>query len=249
MPSDGAAVRHALVLAAGLGTRLRPLTNHTAKPALPVAGEPVVRRIVRWLAAQGVIEIVVNLHHLPQTITAVLGDGSDLGARVRYSWEQPEILGSAGGPRQALDIIGTDTFLIVNGDTLTDLRLGPLVDAHRASGALVTFTLTPNQKPESFGGVLIDETQCVVGFVPRGAGAVGSYHFFSTQVVSAEVFRGLEPGRPASTIGGLYDQLLASRPGSVRGFLSDARYWNMETVAEYEETSAAIAALERGGPR
>ena len=74
-------------------------------------------------------DLVVNLHHLPHTVTAVLGDGSDLAVRVRYSWEQPRILGSAGGPRQALDIIGEDTFLIVNGDTLTDLDLRALVDA------------------------------------------------------------------------------------------------------------------------
>src|SRR6476469_1437046 len=127
----------ALVLAAGLGTRLRPLTDVCAKPALPVAGHALIRRIVRWLAAHDVNDLVVNLHYLPHTITAVLGDGSDLSARVRYSWEQPQILGSAGGPRLALDIIGDDTFIIVNGDTLTDLKIGPLTDAHRQTQALV----------------------------------------------------------------------------------------------------------------
>jgi len=249
MPNDGGPVRHALVLAAGLGTRLRPLTNHTAKPALDVAGEPAIRRIVRWLAAEGVTDVVVNLHHLPETITAILGDGSDLGVHVRYSWEQPEILGSAGGPRQALDIIGSETFLLVNGDTLTDLALAPFVEAHRASGALVTLCLTPNQRPEMFGGVLLDAERRVVGFVKRGAAAVGSYHFFSTQVVRAEVFRDLEPGKAAATIGGLYDRLLSTRPGAIRGYVSDARYWNMETVDEYERTSASIAGLDRGGAR
>jgi NDP-sugar pyrophosphorylase family protein len=240
----------ALVLAAGLGTRLRPLTTQCAKPAIPVAGEPIIRRIVAWLAAQDVVDIVVNLHHLPQTITAVLGDASDLGARVRYSWEQPEVLGSAGGPRQALDLIGDETFLIVNGDTLTDLRLGPLVQAHRASGALVTFALTPNRAPDAFGGVLLGAGGAVVGFVPRGPAAVGSYHFFSTQVVQAEVFRSLERGRPEKSIGGVYDRLLAARPGSIRGHVTDARYWHIETVDEYERTSAAIAeAEERAGRR
>ena len=117
-------LRHALVLTAGLGTRLRPLTLVRAKPAIPVAGEPLVRRIVRWLAANGVTDVVLNLHYLPATLTAVVGDGSDLGARVRYSWEQPQVLGSAGGPRQALPILGADAFLIVNGDTLSELRSG-----------------------------------------------------------------------------------------------------------------------------
>src|SRR2546425_11132850 len=85
------ALRHALVLTAGLGTRLRPLTDVRAKPAIPVAGEPLVRRIIAWLAANGVTDLVLNLHHLPATLTAQVGDGSDLSARVRYSWEQPAI--------------------------------------------------------------------------------------------------------------------------------------------------------------
>src|SRR5690242_5984663 len=119
---------HALILTAGLGTRLRPLTGVRAKPAMPVAGVPMIARIIRWLAASGVTDVVMNLHHLPQTITALIGDGSGLGVRARYSWEHPEVLGSAGGPRQALDIIGTDTFLVVNGDTLTDLDIDALSD-------------------------------------------------------------------------------------------------------------------------
>jgi NDP-sugar pyrophosphorylase family protein len=86
-------IRHALVLTAGLGTRLRPLTDVRAKPAIPVAGDPMIRRIIRTLVAQGVDDLVLNLHHLPATLTAVVGDGRDVGARVRYSWE-PEILGS-----------------------------------------------------------------------------------------------------------------------------------------------------------
>src|SRR4029453_6220116 len=94
----------ALVLAAGLGTRLQPLTLARAKAAAPVDGEPLVRRTIRWLTRPGLTDLVVNLHHKPETITAVVGDGSDLGARVRYSWESP-VLGSAGGPRHALPLL------------------------------------------------------------------------------------------------------------------------------------------------
>src|SRR6185503_20979023 len=97
-------LRRALVLTAGLGTRLRPLTLVRAKPAIPVAGEPLVRRIVGRLAAQGVTDVVLNLHHLPATLTRVIGEGADLGVRARYSWE-PHLLGSAGGPRRALPLI------------------------------------------------------------------------------------------------------------------------------------------------
>src|SRR6185503_17252889 len=119
-------IGRALVLAAGLGTRLHPLTLARAKAAAPVDGEPLARRTIRWLAGHGVRELVVNLHHRPESIAAVLGDGRDLGVRVRYSWESP-VLGSAGGPRHALPLLldaaepgGGGTFVLVNGDTLTD---------------------------------------------------------------------------------------------------------------------------------
>ena len=170
------APRHALLLTAGLGTRLRPLTEVRAKPAIPVAGEPLVRRIIAWLAANGVTDLVLNLHHLPETLTASVGDGSDLSARVRYSWEQPAVLGSAGGPRQALSIIGAETFLIVNGDTLTDVNLPALVDAHRESGAWVTLALVPNTQPEKYSGVALNEDGTFARWVARGE-KVASFHF------------------------------------------------------------------------
>lgn len=230
----------ALVLAAGLGTRLRPLTDVCAKPAIPVAGEPIVRRIARWLAMHGVRDLVVNLHYLPGTITSVLGDGSDLSVRVRYSWEQPRILGSAGGPRHALDILGADTFVVVNGDTLTDLNLGALLEAHRTSGALVTMALVPNREPGKYGGVLLDRNGSVTGFVPRGPAAAGSHHFIGVQVARAVVFRGVPAGEPASSVGGLYDDLIAARPGTIRGFVSEAAFWDIGTVADYERTNQEL---------
>ncbi|MGE0447559.1 MAG: NDP-sugar synthase, partial [Vicinamibacterales bacterium] len=119
----------ALVLTAGLATRLRPLSYVRAKAALPVGGEPLARRILRGLRAAGVTDAVLNLHHLPATLTSRLGDGSDIGMRVRYSWEGPVVLGSAGGPRHALSLLGP-TFLIVNGDTLTDVDVPALLREH-----------------------------------------------------------------------------------------------------------------------
>jgi NDP-sugar pyrophosphorylase family protein len=236
----------ALVLAAGLGTRLRPLTDVCAKPALPVAGEPLIRRIVRWLAAHDVNDLVVNLHHLPHTVTAVLGDGSDLSVRVRYSWEQPQILGSAGGPRHALDVIGDDTFIIANGDTLTDLNVRALVDAHRRFDALVTLALVPNREPEKYGGAIMKEDGTVTRFAARGAAAKGAFHFIGVQMVQAEAFRHLPPGQPAQSIGGLYDSFIATRPGSIRGFVSDAAFWDIGTPEDYATTSAELSRREKG---
>jgi mannose-1-phosphate guanylyltransferase len=232
-------VAHALVLTAGLGTRLRPLTLVRAKPAIPVAGDPIVRRILRWLVASGVSHVTLNLHYLPETITTLVGDGSDLNASVRYSWEQPAVLGSAGGPRQALDIIGAETFLLVNGDTLTDLDVPRLCDAHRLSGALVTMALVPNVEPLRYGGVQLAADGRVTGFVRRGPAASGSFHFIGVQVAHRSVFAGLPAGQPINSVGGCYDELIAREPGRIRGLVTQAGFWDIGTVADYWQTSLA----------
>jgi mannose-1-phosphate guanylyltransferase len=234
-------IRHAMVLTAGLGTRLRPLTDVRAKPAIPVAGEPMIRRIAAWLVSRGVDDLVLNLHHRPETLTAVLGDGRDLGARVRYSWELPRILGRAGGPRLARPIVGADPFLIVNGDTLTDVDLAPLYDAHARSGALVTLALVPNREFLRYGGVRLDAAGRVVGFVPRGPAAEGSHHYIGVQIAAARAFDAVAPGEAASSIGGAYDALIASQPESVRGVVSDAAFFDVGTPADYWRTCFAFA--------
>jgi mannose-1-phosphate guanylyltransferase len=237
-------MRHALVLTAGLGTRLRPLTDVRAKPAMPVAGEPMIRRIISGLVSRGVDDLVLNLHHVPETLTAVVGDGRDLGARVRYSWEHPRVLGSAGGPRLARPLIGADTFLIVNGDTLTDVNLTDLVDAHAASGALVTLALVPNREFTRYGGVRMGAGGRVSGFVRRGPSAAGSFHYIGVQVAAGRVFDGIQPGDAASSIGGVYDALIASQPDAIRGVVTDAEFWDVGTAADYWRTSNAFLARE-----
>jgi len=226
----------ALLLAAGLGTRLRPLTLVRAKPAIPVAGQPMVARIIRWLAAAQISDVVINLHALPETIATIVGDGSEFGVRARYSWEQPEVLGSAGGPRQALDILGDDIFLIVNGDTLTDLSIRPLIDAHATGDALVTMAVIPNPRPEHYSGLHVADDGAVLGVVPRGS-AVPSFHFIGVQVAQRQAFAGAPKGRPSNSVGGVYADLIDSRPGSIRAHICNARFWDIGTVSDYVVTS------------
>ena len=235
-------VQHALLLSAGLGTRLRPLTQVRAKPAIPVAGIPMARRIIGWLAGAGITDVVLNVHHLPETIAAVIGDGHDLGVRARYSWEQPSVLGSAGGVRQALDIIGQRTFLVVNGDTLTDLEIAPLVADHQRSQALVTMAVVPNRAPHRYSGLRLSGDGAVLGVEPRGSTAP-SYHFIGIQVANASAFASIPVGRAVNSVGELYDDLIRATPGSVRGHICNARFWDIGTVADYWSTSHAFAAL------
>jgi len=235
----------ALILTAGLGTRLRPLSFVRAKAALPVAGEALVRRILRWLADAGVTDAVLNLHHLPHTLTAEVGDGSDFGVRVRYSWETP-VLGSAGGPKRALPILNAPRFLIVNGDTLTDLDLGPVLADHERSGALVTMAVVPNTQPHKYSGLAVDDDDCVTGVVRRGS-SEPSHHFFGVQVVEASTFDSVRDDAPSETVGALYPALIASRAGSVRAFRADANYLDIGTAADYLDSCLRIADREGSG--
>jgi len=232
----------ALVLTAGLGTRLRPLSYVRAKPAVPLAGKTVIRRILEWLGAFGVRQVVLNLHHRPETIAAEVGDGSDLGINVRYSWEQP-ILGSGGGPRRALPLLGRETFLIINGDTLTTVDLHALAAAHAQSRAMVTVALTRDRDPKRYGGVALDEDGGVASFVPKGSAARAG-HFVGVQIVQSAAFNGVPDHVPAESFADVYSKLRASRPGSVRGFVCDAEFYDVGTPAEYLTAALAIARRE-----
>jgi NDP-sugar pyrophosphorylase family protein len=238
-------ISKALVLTAGHGTRLRPLTYVRAKPAVPVAGLPLAARILRWLAGEGVTDAVLNLHHLPETLTAVIGAGERWGVRVRYSWER-EILGSAGGPRHALPLLEADPLLIVNGDTLTDVPLSDLARFHAGTGALVTLALIPNPAPHRYGGVVLDEHAHVVGFTRRGS-PTPSFHFVGVQLAARRVFADLPDGTAAATIGGVYDELMRARPGAVRGFVCAARFGDVGTLRDYLESSRRVASQEGRG--
>jgi NDP-sugar pyrophosphorylase family protein len=229
----------ALILAAGLGTRLRPLTRERAKPALPVAGATLIERTVMWLAASGIRHQLVNLHHRADTITAVLGDGRRFGVRVRYSWEVP-ILGSGGGPRRAFALVPDERLWLINGDMLTDPDLASLVEAHDRSGALVTMAVVANPEPEHYGGALVAADDAITGFSRRG-NATPSWLFVGVQLVEREAFAGLPDGEAAESVAGLYPRLIETRPGSVRAFRCTASFRDIGTPTDYLETCLALA--------
>ena len=229
----------ALVLAAGLATRLRPLSLVRAKGALPVAGEPLVGRILQWLRTNGVGDVVLNLHHMPETLTRIVGDGTSFGVRVRYSWETP-VLGSAGGPRRAAPIVGTSPFLIVNGDTLTTVDVAPLVEAHRRSGALVTMAVIPNTEPQKYSGIIAAADGRFTGVARRGS-SERSFHYVGVQVVDADAFATVPADTPYESVGALYPALAAAHPGAVRVFPCDAAFHDIGTPLDYFDTSMALA--------
>jgi NDP-sugar pyrophosphorylase family protein len=161
----------ALVLTAGLATRLQPLSSIRAKAALPVAGDALITRILRWLHAAGIRRVVLNLHHRADSITRLVGDGSRLDLAVRYSWET-EILGSAGGPARAIPLLEADRFVIVNGDTLTNVDLRALAAQHVETNAMVTMAVV--DADPRYNAIVADDAGIVTGFSKREPGTAGN---------------------------------------------------------------------------
>ncbi|HKH22786.1 MAG TPA: NDP-sugar synthase [Solirubrobacterales bacterium] len=157
----------AMILAAGLGTRLRPLTYVMPKPVAPVLNRPIVARIAELLARHGFRELVTNLSYLPEQIRAVLGDGSSFGLEITYS-EEPEPLGTAGGVGKVRDFLGeTDSFLIISGDALTDIDLAAMRAAHEdnvAKGAIATLATKRVDDTTQFGVAITDDEGRIQGF-------------------------------------------------------------------------------------
>lgn len=153
----------AMVMAAGKGTRLRPVTDLLPKPMAPIANRPVLRHILRLLKRHGLTEVVMNLHHLPDAITSYLGDGSSMGLDIRYSMEE-ELLGTAGGVKKNEDFLNTSTFLIMSGDALTDIDLAALVEDHRQNGSIATIAVKQVADPSLYGVMVTNDEDRVVGF-------------------------------------------------------------------------------------
>ncbi len=139
-----------MILAAGFGTRLFPLTIDRTKPAIPFLGKPLVGYVAEYVAKFGFKEVVVNLHHQPESVKKALGDGKEFGVKIHYTVEEPSILGTAGALDNARTLLEDDTFLIVNGKIITDIDISAAIETHKKSGALATMVLKPNYNRERF---------------------------------------------------------------------------------------------------
>ncbi len=152
-----------MVMAAGLGTRLRPLTDFLPKPMMPIANRPVLYHLLRLLRRHDVREVGVNLHAEPETIQRYFGDGSALDMSIRWSHE-PELLGTAGGTKKLEDLWGDETILVTSGDGLHDIDVTALLGHHRRTDALATLAVKPVSDPSSYGVVILDRDTRVRGF-------------------------------------------------------------------------------------
>lgn len=153
----------AMIMAAGLGTRLYPLTGLTAKPMAPILNRPVMEHMLRLLHRHGVREVAVNLHYHPDIIRTYFGDGSEFGIDLRYNLEH-ELLGTAGGVGAFRDMFADGTFVVVSGDGLTDIDITAFVAAHRAFGGVATMAVKEVADPSLYGVVVADAEGRITGF-------------------------------------------------------------------------------------
>ena len=253
----------AMILAAGLGTRLRPLTYLMPKPVVPVLNRPLVGRIAELLAGHGFTEVVANLSYLPERVRAVLGDGSDFGIEVTYS-EEAEPLGTAGGVAKVADFLRqTESFLVISGDALTGIDLTAMRKAHEANvgaGAIATLATKRVDDTTQFGVAITDEDGRIQGFQekPNPAEALSDLANCGIYMFRSEIFDYFPPLKHKSPAGdpdqppGFVDWAQDVFPALLEGDVPfhsheiDA-YWNdIGSVAEFVQGNLDALAGEVG---
>lgn len=224
----------AMVLAAGTGTRLRPLTDAIPKPMLPIGGEPLLVHLLRWLKRYGIDDVALNLHHLPEVIQDTLGDGAQLGLKLLYSFE-PELLGTAGAVKK-LAAFFDQPFVVVYGDLLLDVDLAALIDYHQSRRALVTLGLKHTNDPTSQGMIACDSAGRVVRFVEKPASWNDEQRTANAGVyiVEPEVLHHVPDDRPSDWGNDLFPLLIA-QGAPLYAQLLDGTVIDIGTPAAYEQ--------------
>jgi mannose-1-phosphate guanylyltransferase len=186
----------AMVLCAGLGTRLRPLTNRWPKPAMPLLGAPLFRAALSSLTQAGIAQVGLNTHHLPEVMEAsARAEAARASCELLVVHEGGEIQGTGGGIRGLREFLRDDDFVVLNGDVLFVVELAPIVAAHRASGAAATMVLLPMPAGEQYNAVELDASGQVRRIAGRGPGAarLTPWHFTGVHVMSPRVFDFMAP--------------------------------------------------------
>lgn len=216
----------AMVLAAGEGTRLRPLTFALPKPMVPLANTPLLVRTLSLLAAQEITEIAVNLYHRPEAIRATLGDGSSYGVHLHYS-DETTLMGTAGGVKR-MEAFLDETFLILYGDNLYNADFAPLLALHRKRQALATIATFTSPNPSACGLVVTDAQGAVTRFQekPPPEEVFTDQANAGVYILEPEIFRYIPPDTVSDFGKDVFPVLLHDRPGALiahplNGYLQD----------------------------
>ncbi|CAN5309389.1 hypothetical protein BH10ACI1_BH10ACI1_35860 [soil metagenome] len=240
----------AMILAAGFGTRLFPLTIDRTKPAIPFLGKPLVGYVAQYIAKFGFKDVVVNLHHQPESVKKALGDGADFGVNIHYTLEKPKILGTAGALDNARHLLENDTFLIANGKIITDIDISEAVKTHKESGAIATMVLKPNLKREKFTDVLT-ENNFVTGFgdftkpmteneIRNPQSAIRNPLMFTgIHILEPRVFEYIPRGVYSDIVPTFYNPAIKNGE-KIAAHITDANWFELSTIPRYLDISLAM---------
>ncbi len=237
-----------MVLAAGFGERMRPLTESRAKPTIPLLNRPLIAHTLEYLRRHGVSDVMINLHHLPESIRGMVGDGSRLQVRVSYS-EEPQILGTAGGLKKAGSFFrDSGTFVLMNSDFVIDCDLAAAVREHHRSGALVTMVLTTPRHQANYGVVEVGEGGRIHSIAGRPADRTppnaGRYTFTGLHLLEPEVLDAIPAGGRVEINRDVYPRLLEEGK-AIRAHIHSGFWREFGTPRLYIDGS--IALLSHGG--
>jgi len=244
----------ALVLAAGRGERLRPLTDSIPKPILEVGGRPLIHYTLLMLRRAGVVEVALNLHHLGDQIPAALGDGSALGLKISYAPE-PKLLGTAGPLHGLAGFFGGEPFVILNSDTIMDLDLRRMFGFHREHGAIATFALRRIAKPGAYSelDLAVDGRVTAIRLLvnrpsgrfdiyaaPDATAGASPMMFCGVTICSPEALALPHRPAPSSLMGDLFAPAL--RAGApLFGFAYDGYFQTVDDLAAWEALQGEFA--------
>jgi NDP-sugar pyrophosphorylase family protein len=233
-----------MILSAGYGTRLWPLTEDRTKPAIPILGKPLVGYVAEYLARYGCDEVIVNLHHRPESVRRALGDGSKFGVKLHYV-EEPEILGTSGALDNARAWLEGETFVVVNGKIITDIDLNSALGTHRRTAAIATLVLLPNPACDLFSIVETSE-----GLL-RGFGGMPAkadfpddcppLMFTGIQILEPRIFDYIPRGVFSHSTTDVYPQAVAAGE-RVAVHVARGNWYELSTIERYLDISLLLMA-------
>jgi NDP-sugar pyrophosphorylase family protein len=232
----------AMILAAGLGMRLRPITETLPKPLLPIAGRPLIVWTLLWLRRYGITEVVINLHHLGHLIEQALGDGRAFGLTITYS-KEPVLLGTGGGLKQAESFFRGEPFVVVNGDILVELDLSALAEAHQRCGALATLAVRKDPEADRWGAVELDRAYRIVRINGRGRtpeGPTEKRMFTGVHLLHPQLLAEVPQGRESSIIEAYVRAIEGGN--TLLGFECTGYWMDVGTPERYAQAKQAVEA-------
>lgn len=238
----------AMILAAGFGTRLWPLTIERTKPAIPFLNRPLIAYTIDYLKQYAITDIIINLHHEPESVRDQIGDGSEYGVKIHYALEEPEILGTSGALDNVRDLLQDETFLVINGKIITNLDLGAALQTHRAKEAIATLVMKPNPNREKFSEIMVDKDGFYQGYggfpLTPDTSPPTPLMFVGIHILEPRIFEYIPRAVFSDSVRDVYPQAMQAGE-KIAAHVGAGDWYELSTLARYLEISLEF--MQRAG--